>query len=138
MGEDDQEALLKALRPLVERYGKAQIKLALAQIKPAKEARGRPKGATQGPKYLDPDRELIEEAYHLFRYGRFSGDPDSVLDSVRTTHDAIQRTVEKFWPGCRMGASTKEAVVRRLYLRFKKTAFPLSTDAAPAPRSHWR
>ena len=130
MGNDDQDALIEVLRPLVERHGRERIEQALRQIAPRKRG-------PKGPQYSDA--ELMQEAYHLYETGRFYGDPDSTYKGKRTTHralrrkgkrttnGALRRTVEKFCPEHR-----REAVLRRLWTRFRKK--PLLDGIVTEPR----
>ena len=116
MGDDDQDALIEALRPLVERYGRERIEQALKQIAPRKQ--GRPKGTTE---YLEGDKVLMLAAYdeYLRMLVRFHRDP-ARRHPKPTTYGALKRVAERAYKRCRGGASTADALVRRLRTRFKK------------------
>jgi len=112
----DRDALKKAMRALANQHrGKDPVEQALKQLDPPRK-RGRRKGTT---KYLEIDAEVMLEAYYLYRTGHFYGDPTGAYERMRT-HKALVRTVERHWPKCRSGASTTEAVVKRIYTRFRR------------------
>jgi hypothetical protein len=116
MGHDEQTALIEALHPLVERYGRKRIEQALKQIAPRK--RGRPKGA----KYLKGDAALIMEAYdeYVNMLIRFDRDPAG-RHPKPSTHRALKLVAEKAWTDSkrRGGAGTSKALIKRLLTRFK-------------------
>ena len=120
MGDDDQDALIEVLRPLVERYGRERIEQALKQIAPRKQ--GRPKGTTE---YLEGDKVLMLAAYDEFlgMYARFHRD-QAGRHPKPTTRGALMRVVKRAWPECRGGADTPEAVAKRLNTRFEKPKKP--------------
>jgi hypothetical protein len=113
----DQNALKKAIRALRKQHGgNSLVEQALKQLDPPHK-RGRRKGTT---KYLENDAELMLEAYYLYQTGHFFGDPKGANEPVRSTNEALMRTVEKHWLKCRGGAATTKNVVRRSYKRFRK------------------
>ena len=122
MGDNDQDALIGALRPFVERYGREPIEQALTQIAPRKQ--GRPKGTT---KYLEGDKVLMLAAYdeYLRMHVRFHRDPAG-RHPKPTTYRALKFVAEEDWadpehPERRgYAAPTPKAIVARLRTRFKK------------------
>ncbi len=116
MGGDDQDALKKAIRALRKQHrGNSLVEQALKQLDPPRK-RGRRKGTT---KHLENDAELMLEAYYLYQTGHFFGDPKGANKPLRSTHEALVRTVERHWLKCRGWAATTKNVVRRSYKRFR-------------------
>ena len=113
----DRDALKKAIRALLKQHcGKHPVEQALRQLDRSRK-RGRQEGTT---KYLESDAEVMLDAYFLYRTGRFYGDPRGAYKPVRSTHEALVRTVERHWPKCRGCAGTTKDVVRRIYTRFRR------------------
>src|SRR5271157_3041245 len=110
-----EDALKAALDSLFEQYDKEEIERALAD---RKRRRGRPKGSA---KYRDGDAELMLEAYdeYLRMIARYHRDPAG-RHPKPSTYAALKRVAKRTWPECRGGASTPEAVARRLNTRFKR------------------
>ena len=117
MGDGNQDALKKAIRALLKQEGGYYpVEQALKQLAPPRK-RGRRKGTT---KYLEIDAEVMLEAYYLYRTGRFYGDQTGANKPLRSTHEALMRTVERHWPKCRGGAGTTKNVLNRIYKRFRR------------------
>ncbi|MGA7327853.1 MAG: hypothetical protein WBX25_26060 [Rhodomicrobium sp.] len=126
MRDDDQDALMEALRPFVERHGPDWVKQAVERALPSK--RGRKPGSSP---YLDTDSELILEAFYLYQTGRFYGDLDSICKPVKTGYEALLLTAKRFWserPEWCGNASTPENLVSRLLTRFKKDAVVVENE----------
>jgi hypothetical protein len=133
MGGGNRDALKKAIRALREQHrGNSLVEQALKQLDPPRK-RGRWKGTAPYLKSGDADdAALMLEAYYLYRTGHFYGDPKGAYEPVRSTHEALVRTVERHWPKCHGGAETTKNVVRRIYTRFRRE--PLARIVA-APRA---
>jgi hypothetical protein len=117
MGGGNQDALKKAIRALRKQHrGNSLVEQALKQLDPPRK-RGRWKGTAPYPK---SDAALMLEAYYLYRTGHFYGDPECAYKPVRSTHEALVRTVERHWLKCRGGADTIKNAVRRIYTRFRR------------------
>ena len=117
MGGGDQDALKKAIRALAKQHrGNSLVERALKQLDPPRK-RGRPKGTT---KYLESDAGLVLEAYYLYQTGHFFGDQKGANEPVRSTNEALVRTVGREWPKGRGGAGTTKNVVKRIRTRFRK------------------
>ena len=131
MGGGDQNALVEALRPLIEQHGieaflhavveqlgRERIEQALRQISPP--ARGRPKGTAP---YLNSDEALMLAAYDEFlrMYTRFHRDLAG-RHPRPTTHGALMRVAKRAFERREYDGSlnTPEALARRLDTRFKK------------------
>jgi hypothetical protein len=121
MDDDDQDALIEALHPLVERYGRERIEQALKQIAPRKQ--GRPKGPT---KYLEGDKVMMLAASdeYLRMRVRFHRDPAG-RHPKPSTYRALKFVAEEAWadpehPERRgYAAPTPKAIVARLRTRFE-------------------
>ena len=118
MGDDNQDALIEVLRPLVERHGRERIEQALRQICPP--ARGRPKGTAP---YLNSDKALMLAAYDEFlrMYARFHRDLAG-RHPRPTTPGALMRVAKRAFERREYDGSvnTPEALARRLDTRFTK------------------
>jgi hypothetical protein len=118
MGDDDQDALIEALRPFVEQYGRDRIEQTLRQISPP--ASGRPKGTAP---YLNSDKALMLAAYDEFlrMYARFHRDLAG-RHPRPTTHGALMRVAKRAFERREYdgNVNTPEALARRLDTRFKK------------------
>ena len=127
----DQDALIEALRPLIEQYGieallrtlveqhgRERIEQALRQIVPP--ARGRPKGTAP---YLNSDKALMLEAYdeYLRMYARFHRD-QAGRHPKPTTRGALMRVAKTAFERREYEGSvnTPEALASRLDTRFTK------------------
>lgn len=127
----NQDALKKTIRALRKQYcGNYPVEQALKQLDPPRK-RGRRKGTT---KYLENDAELMLEAYYLYQTGHFFGDPKGANEPVRSTNEALMRTVERHWLKCRGGAATTKNVARRSYTRFGKSRW-LGSQVPPRASS---
>ena len=116
MGGGNRDARKKAIRALRKQYcGNSPVEQALKLDPPRK--RGRPKGTT---KYLESDAELVLEAYYLYHTGHFFGDPKGANEPMRSTNEALVRTVGREWPKGRGGAGTTKNVVKRIRTRFRE------------------
>ena len=95
MGGGNQNALKKAIRALAKQHrGNSLVEQALKQLDPPRK-RGRRKGTT---KHLENDAELMLEAYYLYQTGHFFGDQKGANEPVRSTNEALVRTVGREWP----------------------------------------